>query len=73
MESSRLVAVVFAVAFAVLRLHGERGSVFQACAHLFVGVLIGAGFANGPRNGCGYLFLAVVLSAVEVFAVVRSL
>lgn len=55
-----LVASVFLSGF---RIFGEKGEIFQAAAHLFVGGLIGAWLvARRPIHG----WLVVVLSIVEV-------
>lgn len=61
----RVILIVAATAFALLRVLGFRDPIFQAFAHLYTGGLIGAWAVNRDRL---YLWLAVALSAVELAA-----
>lgn len=58
-----LLNIASSVALALIRAGGEKGQVFQAVAHLFVGGLFASYFATKRPI---YLVLALSLSAVEV-------
>lgn len=58
-----ILILVTSVFLSGLRIFGEKGEVFQAAAHLFVGGLIGAWLvARRPLHG----WLVVVLSVIEI-------
>lgn len=52
-----------AIVLAIFRIYGEKGEVFQAIAHLFVGGLIGAYIVGRKRF---VITLSIGLSVVEL-------
>jgi hypothetical protein len=81
MRGLSVLLILVATALAVLRLHGERGAAFQAVSHLYVGGLLGAWLAIWAALGfrretagesARFFHVAIVLSAVEVFAFLTS-
>jgi len=73
-----MASIIIAVGLTALRIAGHKSEAFQAMAHLFVGWLIAAWwFSPASYDGSGkareydrksglYLWLAIVLSVVEV-------
>lgn len=60
------VNLAIAVALACLRVSGEKGELFQAVAHLYVGLLIGLAWANYQFLHTPWRFYAWVALALSV-------
>ncbi len=64
-----VVMFLLTVGFSIGRIIGEKGTVFQAFAHVFVGLLIGVALA---RKSWPVGYLAIGISIVEVVVAVIS-
>ena len=54
--------LIMSIILGALRIGGERGEIFQAVAHLWVGGL----FVGGVLRSLSYLWIAIALSLLEL-------
>jgi hypothetical protein len=64
-RTALFVACLVSIAFAVARMEGEKSVVFQALAHVWVGLLLGVAIG---RRSAEWAWLAGWLSVIEVIA-----
>jgi cytochrome b561 len=72
-----LIVVALAVALAYLRIHGEKGEVFQAAAHIYMGIMIALWvvarwFTTAVGKPSFYGTIVAVLSVIETACFLAS-